>query len=638
VRTLRLTLEILLLVVVTAVAAVYFTGLDALRDPIARMVTDKTGRELRIEGSLRPVWSWVHPRIRAERVSFANPQWAKEQYLLQAEAIELTMSVLPLVRGQVVLPEVHLVKPQVALEEDADGRKNWILKEEPEPQQPSRIQIRKLTLDHGRIAYDDAGRDMSIRADLSTDATGVAFEVKGKYNGLPLTVSGHGGPVLALRDDDDQPYPLKAQAKIGSTEAAVDGTITGLVGLSGVDMKVQLSGKSMEELYHIVGVAFPTTPAYSTQGHLVRAKGVTRYEKFTGKVGESDLAGTLQVDTNGKRPFMQGDLTSKLLNLADLGPVVGTRQPSKEGVLPDEPFKTERWDSVDADVKLRAGKIERPEQLPLENLSTRLKMRDAVLTLDPLEFGTAGGKLAGTIKLDGRQQDIRADARIKAQKLQFSELFPTLKLTRASIGDLNGAIELTATGNSVAKMLGSANGKIGMFMDSGSVSEFLMEAVAIDLWGITKVKLQGDKQIDIRCVVGDFGVKDGLMSANALVFDTEVVNIGGSGDINLKNEELNLTLMPEPKTGSLASLRSPLYIRGTFSKPKPAVDVKRLAAKGAGSLALALVNPLLAVVPLVDEGPGTDSNCGQLIAELTSSARSAASGGSRPRPLSQSDR
>ena len=621
-RIVKWTAGVFLLLIIAAGIAVAFIGLNGLRGPISRISADKAGRELLIEGDLRPVWSWVHPRIRAERVSFANPAWAKEKYLFKAESAELTISVLPLLAGRLILPEVHLLRPEVNLEQDAQGRKTWILKDEPQPQQVSRIQIYRLTLDQGTLAYDDAGRDISLRAELSTDATGVAFTTKGKYSGLPLAASGHGGPVLELRDND-VPYPLKVDVKIGSTAAKLDGKITGLVGLSGIDMAIQLSGKSMDELYKVLGVAFPSTPVYHTSGHLIRNGTVTRYENFTGKVGESDLAGTLQVDTAGKRPLMQGDLVSKVLNLADLGPTVGTRESTKAGVLPDAPFQNERWDSVDADVRLRAGTIRRPDQLPLEDLSTRILMNDAVVTLDPLEFGIAGGKLAGLIKLDGRHETIQAEAKIKAYKLQFAKLFPTIEVAKASVGDLSGAIELTGSGNSVARMLGGANGKIGLFMDNGSVSEMLMQMAAIDLWGMTKVKLRGDKQVHIRCVVGDFGVKDGVADANALVFDTEIVNVGGSGQIDLKNERLNLTLYPEPKDASIASLRAPLYIRGTFAKPKVSADMKRIIAKGAGAAALAILNPLLMVLPLIDEGAGKDSNCAKLIAELSAAAKTA---------------
>jgi hypothetical protein len=53
---------------------------------------------------------------------------------------------------------------------------------------------------------------------------------------------------------------------------------------------------------------------------------------------------------------------------------------------------------------------------------------------------------------------------------------------------------------------------------------------------------------------------------------------------------------------------------------------------------MGILNPLLAVIPLLEEGKGKDSNCGKLIAEATSSARSAASGATKKRPPSKSDR
>ena len=622
VRFLKWTAVAFAILVVAAVAGIALGGLDALRGPIARITQDKTGRELRIEGSLRPVWSWLHPRIRAERVSFANPGWANGKWLLQADAVELTVEVLPLLLGRIVMPEVALERAVVDLEEDAQGRKSWVLDERPHKE--SRVSIRRLTLDHGQLVYDDAVRDISLHAELETDPSGIRFTTKGKYHGLPMTAAGHGGPVLALKAAD-QPYPLKGEAKIGDTAAQVDGKITGLIGLSGLDMAIQLSGQSMDQLYKVIGVAFPTTSPYTTSGHLIRDHRLVRYENFTGKVGKSDLAGTLQVDTSGDRPVMSGDLHSKVLDLADLGPVVGARSDKKKsGVLPDAPFEAKRWQSVDADVKLVAGTLRRPEQLPLDDLKTRIRMKDAVLTLDPLEFGAAGGKLGGSIRLDGSKEPIRGQANVHVQSLQLAKLFPTVKVTKASVGDLSGAIELAGTGNSVAHLLGSANGKIGLFMDGGRVSELVMEMVAIDIWGMTRVKLKGDKQVPIRCVVGDFGVKDGIMQTNALIFDTEVVNVTGQGQVDLKHERLDLTLNPHPKDPSLLSLRSPLYIRGTFSKPEVAPDMKNIAAKGVGAAVLAIVNPLLAVLPLISEGKGKDSPCGKYIAELSEESRKAA--------------
>ena len=614
----------LVLGLVVALALFILFGLNLLRGPIERAVTEATGRELRIEGSLEPMWDWTHPKFRVEGVSFANPEWAADDLMFAAESVEASVSLLPLLRGRVVVPAVHLEGARLNLEQDAKGRKNWILDPDKEEKgEQSRFFIRLLTLDRGDLRYIDAGRSIDVLARLSGDADGIEFTAEGKYAGEAARASGRAGPVLSLRDAT-QPFPLKATAKIGATVLEVDGEITGLAGLERFDTAVKLSGKSLSHLYEIVNVAFPETPAYSTSGRLIRDGKLVRYERFTGKVGKSDLAGTLQVDTSGERPTMEGDLQSKVMDLGDLGILVGTNEPAKGGVLPASDFDPKRWGSVNADVRIRAGTIRRPEQLPIEDLSTRIQMKDRVLRLNPLEFGIAGGKLAGPVTLDGSGETIRADLKMRVRDLKLARLFPTLEQNKGSVGELNGLIELDGTGNSVARMLATADGKIGVFMDGGEVSRFLMELAALDLWDAAKVKLEGDRNIPIRCAIADFAVKDGLMQTNAFVVDTEVVVIEGGGVVNLAKEAMDLRLNPKPKDSSLASLNSPLYLQGTFRQPKVSPDVGKLAAKGLGALVMGVINPLLAVLPLFQEGKGEDSNCGQLIAQATASKKSAA--------------
>ena len=616
--------------VLFVVIALFFTfGLNLLKGPITRAVSNSLGRELVIEGDLRPVWSWVHPRLRAEGVRFANADWGKADYLLNAEAVEASISVLPLLAGRLVLPDVHLQGAELSLEQDADGRKNWILKEEPEDQKKeSRLFVKLLTVNQGRLHWEDAWREHSFVADLSTDDTGISFTGEGTYSGMPLKAKGHAGQVLAIRDVNT-PFPINAEIKIGDTAATLEGTLTGLVGFKGIDLKIkQLSGKTMEDLYWIIGLALPDSSPYKLSGRLMRNDGMWRFENFAGKVGESDLAGTLQVDTGGERPYMHGDLVSKVLNFADLGPLVGTNQPREGGgVLPDAPFNVERWESLDSDIRLRAGTIKRPEQLPIENLSTHWQLRDKVLSLDPLEFGIAGGKLAGTIKVDGNRDPVRGSINMRVRQLQLAKLFPTVKQAQGSIGDLNGLIELDGTGASVGELRGSSNGKIGIDMDGGKISRFMMELIALQLWDAARIKLKGDEEIDIRCAIADFGVKGGVAQANAFVFDTAVVNVGGSGTINLKNEEMDLQLKPEPKDRGIGSLRTPLHVKGTFGHPNVGPDMGKLVIRGAGTIAMGILNPLLAIIPLIEEGKGKDSPCGELIAQATKSAKQSAATG-----------
>jgi AsmA protein len=202
---------------------------------------------------------------------------------------------------------------------------------------------------------------------------------------------------------------------------------------------------------------------------------------------------------------------------------------------------------------------------------------------------------------------------VRAKKIRLAKLFPTLANTQANIGQLNGEIALNGHGDSVRDMLAHANGKLGLVVAGGEVSRLMMEQAGLHLWEILQLKVKGDQLVRLRCAVADFNVSDGIMQTEALVFDTEITTIIGDGQVDLGNEALHLTLNPKTKNTSPLALRSPIYIRGSFAKPDVQVDKGRVALRGLGAVALATINPVLLLLPLVDPGPGKDSDCRQLV-------------------------
>jgi AsmA protein len=113
----------------------------------------------------------------------------------------------------------------------------------------------------------------------------------------------------------------------------------------------------------------------------------------------------------------------------------------------------------------------------------------------------------------------------------------------------------------------------------------------------------------VRCALADFSVKKGTMLAKTLIFDTEVTTLIGSGSIDLRQERLDLRFNQKTKNTSPLALRSPIFVRGSFAKPEAGVDAGRVAVRALGALALGVMNPLLALIPLIDAGPGNDSDC-----------------------------
>ncbi|OXH83827.1 hypothetical protein CA831_32305, partial [Burkholderia multivorans] len=81
---------------------------------------------------------------------------------------------------------------------------------------------------------------------------------------------------------------------------------------------------SMSHLYPLTGITLPDTPPYATEGRLIgnfkRNASTFRYEHFNGRVGGSDLGGTLTYAQRDPRPKLSGELVSNLLQFSDLAP------------------------------------------------------------------------------------------------------------------------------------------------------------------------------------------------------------------------------------------------------------------------------------------------------------------------------
>lgn len=636
-RTLKWIASAVLALVIAAGLFIALFGWNWLRAPLQQQVLEQTGRVLLIQGDLDVHLGWPWPRVQARQVSFANPAWAAHEQMLTADEVAFSIHLPQLLAQRLSLSDLHLVKPVVFLEVGADGRKTWLLDRD-QKDDNAHVAIDRLTLDQGAIGYDDTAGKTSIRAELSTLATpagsqgepGVSFSAKGKFKNLPLVAKGTGDSVLALRDDST-PFGLTIDAKVGQTHVQGEGHITSLLKFSAIDMQMALSGDNLNQLFILTGIALPATRDYVAQGHLVRKGNTLRYDAFSARVGTSDLSGWWQVETGGKRPLLTADLVSNRLTLEDLGPVIGARPghldaaiqavettgtagavtPRSKRVMPDLPFKFANWDTVDADVKFSAQSMRQAQYMPLDALSTHLSLKDSVLTLEPLQFGVAGGHLDGSIRLDGRHNPIQAKAQLQLKRLALAKLMPADQKGTASTSQIGGQIKLAGSGNSVGTMLAHADGSVALLMSRGEISQMTMEKAGLHLWEIFQLTLSGDKQIKLRCAVANFDVKSGIMEASTLLLDTEVTTLLGSGSIDLAQEKLDLTLTQDTKKTSPLSLRSPIHIGGNFAKPIIQVDKGRMAVRALGALALGAINPLLALIPLIDAGPGQDSDCAQ---------------------------
>ncbi|NVD70863.1 AsmA family protein [Duganella sp. BJB1802] len=643
------------LVAVPAIAVIVLLNYDwnRARPWLNDKVSEAIDRPFAIRGELSLTWerqgrgdadrTWRDylplPHLVARDVHVGNPSgWAAPAEMASVGRFSFAIDLLPLLEHKLSIPVLRFDTPVVWLQRKADGANNWTFKPADKPS-PWKLDLQRVVLDKGTVHYSDALTRVDAVADVDTlnadPAYGVAWTLRGKWNQQDVTGGGKAGAVLSLQQQAT-PYPLAANINVGGNSIAVTGTLTRPSALTALDMRLKLSGPSMARLYALTGVLLPETPAYATEGHLTGHLGAREnrwiYDRFTGRVGHSDIAGKLEYRYGQSlpRPLLTGAVQSKLLQFSDLGPLIGADSnaskqargvaPVQPGdrVLPVEPFKTERWTALDADVGFKALRITRDKDLPIANLDTVIDMRDGVLSLKPLDFDIAGGRFTSRGRRTAaavNRDAIGAELSAAARHLKLRQLFPRIEEMQATVGEVNADISLSATGNSVAGLLGTSNGELKGVINEGSVSKLLLEEMGLNIGNVVLTKLVGDKQVKLNCMVTDFGVNNGLMRSRLFVVDTSDAKIDIAGTVNLGNEKMDLTLRPDAKGVRVISLRAPIYVRGTFKEPAVSVDKGVLALRAGGALALAAVAPVAAILPLINAGPGETTGCATLLAQ-----------------------
>jgi uncharacterized protein involved in outer membrane biogenesis len=274
---------------------------------------------------------------------------------------------------------------------------------------------------------------------------------------------------------------------------------------------------------------------------------------------------------------------------------------------------------MDADVKFSGKKIEHSNSLPLSNLYTHLVLKNGDILLDPLRFGMAGGNLNSTIHLEGDRTPMRARADLHARNLKLKQLFPNVSAMQSSMGQMNGDATLSGNGNSVADILATSNGELKMLMNDGVISRSLMEIVGLNVGNYVVGKLFGDDEVRINCAAADLNVTNGLASTRLFVFDTENAVINISGTTNFANERMDLSIDPESKGIRIITLRSPLYVKGTFKNPDAGVKAGPLIARGAAAVALgAVVAPAAALLALISPSDNEQNQCTNVLQQMKS--------------------
>lgn len=620
-----------------------------LRGPLSRYASAQMQREVAITGDLRVhPWSFS-PKAEAYGVRIGQPAWAKKTdpeagQMVQLQRIAVQIKILPLLRGEVILPYLALDKPDVRLLRDKDGKANWTFGARKSDKPLKLPAIQRFVINDGKLRFDDRQRGTlfvgSVNAQERAGERGGRFvlEGNGTLNKSAFTAEVSGGPLLNI--SPSRPYPFDAEVRAGATRIVAHGQVTKPFDLGRFETDLTVSGADLNRLHDLTGLTLPNTPPYRVSGHMVRKGPRYDFQKLTGRVGDSDIAGDLFVLTGRERPYLEAELRSKRLDFDDLGSLVGAAPATGRGetasagqkveaaqrdatqrLLPDATLQVERVRAMDAKVSYRADAVNAPN-LPLEKVSLKLDLKDGVLTLDPLAFTFSRGDLRGKVRLDARPAVPRTDLDVRLTNGRLEEFIPIQSEGKPAIsGTVMARAKLSGVGNSVHRAASTANGEVTVVAPRGEIRQAFAELLGVNASkGLILLLSKSDKETPVRCAVADFSVKNGVMTTNHLVADTGVVLARGRGTINLETERMDFRIEGDSKKPRLVRLFVPITIKGPFLSPKVGLDPGKAVGQGGIAAALgSLVNPLAALLPFFTTGEAKDADCASLVSDARQS-------------------
>lgn len=626
---------------ITAVVAIsvlllliFFDG-NWLRGPISRAASAATGREVVLRGDLDvKLLSWT-PSATVRDLHVGGPTWARDRNTAEVERLDVSVRLRRLFIGQIEVPSLTMTRPSVHLIVDGQGRRSWDLRpDQPDDGRGAKLPvIHRLAIHEGRLTLDEQRRDMKLDAMITAREarsprdgdSGFLLDGKGTMNGAPLTLRVTGGPFVNIRRD--RPYAFTADLAGAGSRLQAKGSITRPFDLGRFNAVLTLEGRDLADLYLLTGITTPNTPPYQLSGNLSRDGSLFRFADFSGRVGSSDLSGSLEVNRIGQRRRVDAELSSRSLDIDDLSAVLGARPRVTSGgtvansgtpgkLLPDAPLQTDRLRTMDGSLSYRAGSV-KANALDIRQVRLGADLKDGVLKLNPVSFAFNRGELNGTARIDATRSTPYSAVDLRLSGYPLESVIPARGGAPTVTGRVLGRAKLEGPGASVHDLAANSKGTISLVAPQGRMRSAFAELLGINVGAGVGKLLSGDQSTaDIRCAVADFTVAGGVATSRTFVIDTDVVLAKGSGTIDLGAETLNLRIDGETKKPRLLRrVWAPITVSGPLTSPRLGVDVSAVATQGGlvGALAT-LVAPVAALLGFVDPGLAEDADCGALIA------------------------
>ncbi|RFP00400.1 lipopolysaccharide biosynthesis protein [Novacetimonas hansenii] len=494
--------------------------------------------------------------------------------------------------------------------------------------------IGAIRIANGQLHVVHAGLHTDMRGAVRTTdpANGqdarLLVDAQGTYVRQAITGHFSGGTLVSLQNRT-QPYPVDLDIRHGATRLTLRGTIDDPLTLAGARLRLSLAGPDMSLLYPLTGVVIPQTPPYRVVGNLDYSAAHIRFRDLDGHVGSSDLGGNLSIDPHQAVPFVDADLHSRRVDLADLGGFFGATpgdkpstaqqqaearaHASSNAVLPSTPINMPRLRATNVHFAYHGDHIEN-RHTPLDNIDVLADIRDGVIDVHHLNFAVGSGTLASNGTFTPHGDAVEARIGIDLVRINLSRLMQAAGRFQGS-GIFGGHLAIHGTGTSLAGIVANGDGGMTVALDQGGdISAVLPDLLGLELGKALLSILGLPAKTDLKCMVADMPLRQGVLDTRTFLIETGDTRTVGKGSLDFRNNTIDYALSTDSRHFAVGSFPGTLHITGLLKKPSIVPGTETIA-RAVGSVLLGVVTPV-ALLPTIEAGVGKQSLCAQAIRQM----------------------
>lgn len=577
----------LLTLVIVAVAGLFLIPTERIARLAEAEFEKNTGRQLSLAGEVSPQ---IFPRlgIVLNDVEISNADWAGSEPMLEAERLEVGVTLGALMGGEITVEAFAIDSPVIRLVRDSDGRANWDFVtdlgggQDTTGETPN-VSLPKGVVTNAIVSFIDRGAGVSealteLDAEISLpDLNGAAtVSMSARRNGQPFRVEATLNGLQQLLDGEVR--GVAAEFSTGKTTARFEGQ----AGLEPLQAKGNLTADvaDLAALFAFIGATPPVIPPGLGQRTQVTGNLTLTSDNqlfLRGAVLDLDqnrFQGDLDV-TLGDTPYVTARMVGDRIDFS----AMSTDETEGDGAAnagaggwSDAPLDVSGLSAVDGEFSLRANAIDLGSiQLARTSLSGTIKNSRMVLEFS--ELGVFDGTVSGSFVVNGRgglsvRGDMRADG-VAMQKL-LDDFAGYDRLIA------NGAMRLQflGVGNTMNELMNSLDG-------GGSFDLAAGEILGLDIAGMiknldTSFRGEGSKTV-FNDVTASFTIADGVLSNEDLDFVAPLLTATGRGALDLGGQTIKYYVDPVALADRIKDgIRVPIIIEGPWSNIRFRPDLKAL--------------------------------------------------------------